>query len=64
MNKEQELARSYRLRGEELRTLADLDRDRRTRETLLGVARDYERMAQTLEAIDHTNQAVSRLSSP
>ena len=63
MSEEQDLARSYRLRAEELRTLADLDRDRRTRETLLGIARDYDRMAQSFEAIDLTNRAVSRLGS-
>ena len=63
MSEEEKLARSYRLRGEELRTLADLDRNRRTREMLLEVASDYERMAQSLDGIDRTNRVVSRLSS-
>lgn len=51
MDSESNAARRYRLYAEELRTMADDDGHRRTREMLLEVARDYELMAQSCGAI-------------
>ena len=55
MTEEQRLAQSYRIRAEELRTLAEMDDHTKTNTVLIGVAQDYDRMAETLEAIDRTN---------
>jgi hypothetical protein len=57
---EKELAASYRKRAEQLRKIADLDRNRRTRDTLLNVAQDYDNMADTLDAIDKANSALRK----
>jgi hypothetical protein len=54
------LAQSYRIRAEELRTLAEMDEHAKTKEQLIGVARDYDRMAETLEAIDRTNKTLHK----
>jgi len=58
MSEEQELAQSYRFRAEELRAIADLDRETTNREILMNVARDYDRRARNLEVIDRTNKGV------
>lgn len=58
MSEELETASRYRVHAQELRVIAEQDRDHETRRLLLKVADDYEHMAQTLEAIDKTNKAV------
>jgi hypothetical protein len=60
LSDEQELAQSYRIRAEELRTISELDENRHTRDMLVEVAKDYDRMATTMDAIDHTNKTMSR----
>ena len=60
MSEEIDTANRYRVHAEELRVIAEQDRDRDTRRMLLRVADDYDHMADTLEAIDRTNKAVHR----
>lgn len=60
MSQETDTAVRYRQRAEELRTIAADDRTRENRTALLKIAMDYDQMAETLEAIDKTNQALSR----
>ena len=60
MSDERSIAESYRLRAEELRTIAQMDDRGKTRETLIRVADDYDRMAATMEGIATTNEAMRR----
>ena len=60
MSEELKLAQGYRLRAEALRTLADMDDNRKTSDALKGVAKDYERIVETLELIDRTNRSMKR----
>ena len=60
MSEEIDTANRYRVHAEELRVIAEQDRDSSTRRMLLKVADDYDHMAATLEAIDKTNKAVNR----
>jgi hypothetical protein len=57
MSEELETANRYRVHAEELRVVAEQDRDHETRRMLMSVAGDYEHMARTLEAIAKTNEA-------
>ena len=58
MSEETEAANRYRLRAEEIRTIA-VDKDMGCcRRTLIKIAGDYERMARTLEMIDSSNEAL------
>ena len=60
MGAELETARRYRLHAEELRVLAESMEPDRSRDVVLEVAKDYERMAKSLEEIDNTEVAVHR----
>jgi hypothetical protein len=60
MSEELDTAKRYRQRAEELRTIAADDEGIRNREALLKIAKDYEQMAETLEAIDRTNRAIRK----
>lgn len=60
MTAETALAASYRVRAEQLRTLADADTMVETRKMLIRIARDYEQMADSLEAIDRSNRNAQR----
>ena len=60
MSEELDTAKRYRQRAEELRIIAEEESALRTRSTLREIAADYERMADTLEAIDRTHQAIAR----
>jgi len=64
MSEELDTANRYRQRAEELRTIADDESVRETREALLKIAKEYVQMAETLEAIDQTNQAIKRPRTP
>lgn len=64
MSEELDTAKRYRLRAEELKIIADDESGLQTRLTLRKIAEDYERMAETLEAIDRTNRAIARPRSP
>ncbi len=55
-----ETARYYRLRAEECRTLAELDREAHTRDLLIEVAQSYERIARSLDAIAESKVILSR----
>ena len=58
MSEELRTAARYRLHGEELRVIAADKTALINREILLGLAVDYDRMADTMEAIDKTNKAM------
>lgn len=60
MSDELDTAKRYRLRAEELKIIAEDEGGKHTRLTLRQIAVDYERMAETLEAIDRNNQAIAR----
>jgi len=60
MGAELETARRYRLHAEELRALAESMEPDRSRDVVLEVAKDYERMAKSLEEIDDSEVAVHR----
>jgi hypothetical protein len=60
MGAELETARRYRLHAEELRVLAESMELNRSRDVVLAVAEDYERMAKSLEAIDNSEVALHR----
>ena len=60
MGAELETARRYRLHAEELRVLAESMELDRSRDVVLEVAEDYERMAKSLEAIDNSEVALRR----
>jgi len=60
MSVELETAERYRSHAEELRIIAETDRHVETRRVLRGIADDYDRMAQTLEEIDRTNNSAGR----
>lgn len=62
MSTETDIAASYLVRAEELRTIADMERTVEIRKILESVARDYEQMAETMEAIDRTNEAIRKHS--
>jgi len=63
MSEELDTAVRYRLHAEELRTIAADRLSQENRDTLMSLAEDYEHMADTLEAIDKTNQAMRRRPS-
>ena len=52
MSAELETARRYLLHAEELRAIAETMEPDKSRDVVLEVAKDYERMAKSLEAID------------
>jgi len=60
MSEELDTAQRYRVRAEELRAIAAEDLTHTNREALEKIAKDYERMARTLEAIDLSNRAMRR----
>ena len=60
MSLEMDAAMRYRTHAEELRVIAESDGHFQTQRILLSIARDYERMAETFEQIDRTNQSLRR----
>ena len=60
MSEELDTARRYRLHAEELRIIAQGTLAEPNRRTLLEVARDYEKMAKSLEALHEANTKTSR----
>jgi hypothetical protein len=65
MSEELDTAMRYRQWAGELKIIAEEETTLQTRLTLRKIAADYERMAETLEAIDRTNRAIARpRSSP
>jgi hypothetical protein len=44
-------ANAYRLRAEEVRTIAESTRDERCRESLMRIADEYERLARVAESM-------------
>ena len=59
---ELDAATRYRTHAEELRVIADTDGHFQTQRILLSIANDYERMAETFEQIERTNQSIRRKS--
>ena len=60
MSKEREIAETYRQRAAELRVIAEMDGETKTRHILEQVADDYDYMAATMDGIATTNEAVGR----
>ena len=60
MSEELDTAQRYLVRAEELRAIASHDRTHANREALEKIAKDYERMARALEAVDLSNHALRR----
>ena len=60
MTLELEAAARYRTHAEELRVIAESDGHFQTQRILLGIASDYDRMAETFEQIERTNQSLRR----
>jgi hypothetical protein len=60
MSEETDAAFRYRQHAEALRTIAGDSKDAHTKQMLLGIAADYESMANSMEAIDRTNQRLRR----
>lgn len=56
MSYEVQSAKRYREQAEELRAIAGRDDGGKTRDKLLDIAADYERIATNLEAIDRSNR--------
>jgi hypothetical protein len=59
-DEERAIAESYRVRAEEIRAIAEMDRHMETRDILLRVAVDYEKMAVTMDHIADTNEVLRR----
>ena len=60
MKEDLDSATRYRQRAEELRTIANAPMDPGSRQTLLDIAEDYERMARSRERIDATERKRKR----
>jgi hypothetical protein len=60
MSEERDIAEGYRVRAEEIRTIASIDRHFQTRELLLRVAADYDKMAITMDNIARTNEVLRK----
>ncbi len=56
MSEELETAARYRAHAKELRVIAEVQYNQETHDRLLGIAKDYDHMADTLEAIDRSNE--------
>jgi thiazole synthase ThiGH ThiG subunit len=44
------------MRAEQLRTIAELEADAKIMNALIAIAKDYDRMAENMEAIDRANK--------
>jgi hypothetical protein len=60
LSEESDAAVRYRLRAEELRTIAGDKTALEIKHQLLKLADDYERMAASAEAVDKTNRMLQR----
>lgn len=60
MSEETDTAFRYRQHAEELRAIAGDAKDRDMKRILMSIAVDYEHMADSMEAIDRTNQHLKR----
>jgi predicted kinase len=58
MSEELEAAQRYRMHAEQLRTIAADTVDEKSRDMLLQIADDYDRMALSLQSIDRTNKVL------
>jgi predicted kinase len=58
VSEELEAAQRYRMHAEELRTIAAESHDPKSRDVLLQIAQDYDRMALSLQSIDRTNKVL------
>ena len=56
MAEELETAQRFRLRAEEVRAIAEESYDKSVKESLLKIAADYEKMADSLIAIDESSR--------
>ena len=58
MSEELEAAQRYRMHAEQLRAIAADTADDNSRDMLLQIADDYDRMALSLQCIDRTNKVL------
>ena len=61
MTEETDAAAQYRHHAEELRAIATEAFDPKTKKALLKIAADYDRMAESMDAIDQTNAHLRRV---
>jgi hypothetical protein len=61
MSYESDVAARYRAHAGELRTIADDDGLEETRQMLIHVATDYEKLARTMDELDVIHRAQRRL---
>lgn len=59
MSEEVNVAARYRRHAKELRRIAAEDGDANTNAELIRIAKEYDHMAETFEAIDRTNKRVA-----
>ena len=64
MSEESETAARYRSRAEALHTIASSTKDPSQQYVLRELAKDYERLGITLEAIDRSKQVLARFGKP
>jgi hypothetical protein len=57
MTEETRIANRYRRHAEELRVIAESDRNMPTHDTLMRIAADYEKMAETMSELDKSNRS-------
>jgi len=62
MSDEQLRAQRYRMRAQEFRAIAELDRKAQNHDTLLEIARRYDQMAQRLEASDQKRKGAKKIA--
>ena len=60
---EAQMARRYRDHAQSLRAMAECDVHEPTRNALLSVAKNYDEMAETYDAIDRTNKKLASAAS-
>jgi hypothetical protein len=58
MSEEKRLAARYRLHADQLRTIAKSDEHLPTRSALIRVAKDYEKMADNMDALERARQGL------
>jgi hypothetical protein len=61
MSEETDAAAQYRQHAEDLRTISTEAFDPKTKKALLKIASDYERMAESMDAIEQTNAHLRRV---
>ena len=64
MSDEEAIGRRYRMHADELRAIAESDRNAFTHDTLLRIAADYDNMADTMDQLHTMNDGFRKRYSP